>query len=544
MTRVFTPQVQVSIARCRLILSVVALIAVIVDPTVPFVRRWLPVHGTWLNVEVYALVTLVLHLLYSILAHVAASRRWFDGDRFATVTTGMDVAFSAIIACFTEGTTSPFYAFFVFAVVEVGFWAGFRPAIMITAVSVALYLSLILVSERGLVNLYITRPVYLAIVGYLVAYLGQQRLNLEAEMKEARSDAESIVETVPDPLLVLNAELRIETANRAFYETFQSEPAEGKRLSELQDGCWNVPGLHERLKEVIPQTGGFSEVPVEQDFPGVGHKSLLLHARRLERTDSSRQLILLAIEDITERQRLERQKADFFATLTHDIKGPLQVILGATDILVEEANDRGAEEQRSMLQRLQQGSQNLHALVSNYLDGARYESGALTLDTRPEPLNPFLSRVVEQHRSEARRKGVALDVSLHPSEPIVMMDAPALQRVFANLINNAIKFTPAGGRITIHCEITGDHAVIGVTDTGAGISADELPFIFDRYRRTRSSAGHEGTGLGLFIVKALVEAHGGHVEVRSRPGSGSCFSVSLPLARVASAEMDRSAHNA
>lgn len=190
MNVIATSDIERSIARCRLFLSVGALAAVFVDPTEPILTRWIPLTGGSFVIDPYALATLTVHLCYSLIMIAVVSRRSVSLARLATITTCGDVLFGAAIAAFTEGITSPFYAFFAFAVVETGLRAGFRATMLVTAASVGIYLSLIMISASGNANIYIMRPVYLAITGYLVGYLGQQRLNLEAGVREIAAASE------------------------------------------------------------------------------------------------------------------------------------------------------------------------------------------------------------------------------------------------------------------------------------------------------------------------------------------------------------------
>jgi signal transduction histidine kinase len=181
---------EVSIARCRILLSAVAMIAVFIDPTHPTLTRWLPLRGGPFSIDPYALMAMTLHLAYSVGLYFAVVGRSGTTERLIAVATWSDVVFGALIALVTEGATSPFYAFFAFAVVTVGLRAGLAATLVVTAVSTVLYLSLIAVSAPHSANFYIMRPVYLAITGYLVGYLGQQRLNLEQKVREFESTAE------------------------------------------------------------------------------------------------------------------------------------------------------------------------------------------------------------------------------------------------------------------------------------------------------------------------------------------------------------------
>jgi len=167
--------------------------------------------------------------------------------------------------------------------------------------------------------------------------------------------------------------------------------------------------------------------------------------------------------------------------------------------------------------------------VTNYLDLSKVEAGRLTLDKKPLMVNSILQRVEQQYEAEAQRSDLSLELQLAQELPVVEGDPLALERVFANLVHNALKFTPERGRVTVSSGQQDSEVVVRVADTGPGIGAEELPFIFERYRRASASRSQEGVGLGLFIVKALVEGHGGRVEVESSSGGGSCFSVFLPI---------------
>lgn len=178
------PQVEGRIAQCRLILSVVALGAVFADPTQPFVSSLIPIDSGHFTIDPWVLLVMGTHLAYSAAVYVAAVRHLVPATRLAHWTLWADVVMGAGIATMTEGTTSPFYAFFAFAVVVAGFRSGLAQAMLVTGASVALYLGMIVVSAPGNLNFYIMRPVYLAIVGYLVGYLGQQRIDLQQEIQQ------------------------------------------------------------------------------------------------------------------------------------------------------------------------------------------------------------------------------------------------------------------------------------------------------------------------------------------------------------------------
>jgi PAS domain S-box-containing protein len=234
--------------------------------------------------------------------------------------------------------------------------------------------------------------------------------------------------------------------------------------------------------------------------------------------------------DVSARKALEQQQTDFLAMLTHDIRNPLEVILGYGEMLLDEARERNAPREMDMLLRLMGSALTVRSLVTNYLDFSKIEAGHLSLSTKPLALNNILRQVGEQYENEARRCRIDLRFQLQEELPAVWGDALALERVFANLLHNALKFTPDTGQITIRSAQHNGEVVATITDTGPGVTPEEMPVLFEKYRQAGTSRHREGAGLGLFIVKSLVDAHGGRVEVESTLDVGSCFSVFLPVA--------------
>ncbi len=234
--------------------------------------------------------------------------------------------------------------------------------------------------------------------------------------------------------------------------------------------------------------------------------------------------------NITARKELERQRAEFLTMLAHDIKSPLGNILGYIALLLDQVKERSATgEEENILLRLQSNAVTLHSLVTNYLELSRIEAGRLTLGKQPLAVNDLLRRVGQQYEGESQRRRITLEFHLQEELPAIEGDALALERIFANLLHNALKFTPELGRITVSSARQRDEmVVVAVADTGPGLAEEEVATIFEKYRQASSTTLQAGTGLGLSIVKALVEAHGGWVEVNSTPGQGTSFMVFLP----------------
>ena len=226
----------------------------------------------------------------------------------------------------------------------------------------------------------------------------------------------------------------------------------------------------------------------------------------------------------------ERTKMDLVSSLAHDIKNPLGIIMGYAEMLTEFLEERkGEKEHLELLERIQTSGQRIVNLVTGFLDASKAEVGKLEIAHRPVSFNALLKDVIRQQDTELQRKQLTLDLNLDDQLPEVMGDAAQLDRVFWNLIGNAIKFTPSGGKIGVSCKREDGHVCVAVQDTGIGISQEELPLLFTQFKRLKGAAKIEGTGLGLFIVKTIIEAHKGSVQVESVDGQGSTFTVRIPI---------------
>lgn len=235
---------------------------------------------------------------------------------------------------------------------------------------------------------------------------------------------------------------------------------------------------------------------------------------------------ILNVRDITDRKRLEQLRADFMAMVAHDLRNPLAVIHGATTILLEDEDL--SVEGREIAGAAKRSVDSALALLSNFLQASQLESGELTLTRQPVSVNDLLREVSRALVGERASHQSTLDLNLAAELPVIDADPMALERVFSNLLNNALKFTPSSGQITIRSELDASWVIVSVTDTGPGIAPEEIPSLFDRYRQTGEGLSKGGSGLGLFIVRSLVEAHGGAVHLTSTLGAGSCFQVRLP----------------
>jgi signal transduction histidine kinase len=212
--------------------------------------------------------------------------------------------------------------------------------------------------------------------------------------------------------------------------------------------------------------------------------------------------------------------------VSHDLRTPLTRLRGTAEMALASAPD--VDRYREALADCVEESDRVLVMLNTLMDISEAESGAMQLQREPVRLAEIVARAVDLYRDVADAKGVTLAADA-PADVTVAADRTRLEQVAANLIDNAVKYTPAGGHVDVQVRREDGTAVLRVHDTGPGIPPDELPRIFDRLFRGDTSRAERGLGLGLSLVKAVVEAHGGTVDVVSEPGRGSAFTVRLPL---------------
>jgi signal transduction histidine kinase/ActR/RegA family two-component response regulator len=330
---------------------------------------------------------------------------------------------------------------------------------------------------------------------------------------------------------------------------FQVTPEEtqGRRLYDLGNGQWNIPELRRLLDEVLPQHSAFDDFVVDAEFDQIGRKAMRLNARQLLHEGGRSRLILLAIEDVTEHNRLQealdervqelaaadRRKNEFLAMLAHELRNPLAPIRNAVFLLQQ----FGPSEPRLMRAREIVDRQVSHQarLLDDLLDVSRISQGKIVI--RPERLDlaQLVREAVEDRRSVLEEAGLTLALEL-PAGPVwVEGDPTRLSQVVGNLLSNAEKFTNRGGDVSVRLATQPEErrAALTVRDTGIGIEPEMLPRIFEMFAQADRSLERTqgGMGLGLALVKGFVELQGGEVRAESSGvGRGAEFTILFPLA--------------
>lgn len=367
-----------------------------------------------------------------------------------------------------------------------------------------------------------------------------------ALLEAARHYAENIVETVRHPLVVLDADLRVKTANRSFYQMFQVSPAQTEQqlLFELGNGQWNIPQLRSHLEKLLPQSLQIQDFEIEHNFEQIGMKTLLLNAREVLPVND-RQMILLVIEDITERKQAEtvqqeraqelnalntalfqtthllqkhNQELDQFTYIvSHDLKAPLRGIANLSQWLADDLVGLLPEPNQQQIRLLQERVHRMEALIDGLLEYSRV--GRTTSVAETVDVAELLADVIDLLAPPPTFR-----LEIAPGMPTLTTDRLPLSQVFANLIGNAIKHhVRAAGRVKISVEDLGDCYQFAVSDDGTGIAPEHHEQIFTIFQTLRASDNQENTGIGLAIVKRLVEKQGGTISLESQVGQGTTF---------------------
>ena len=382
------------------------------------------------------------------------------------------------------------------------------------------------------------------------AALEKNRKELEVIKKsadDALEYAESIINTVREPLIALDQDLRVVTASRSFYEVFKvnHEETVGQLIYDLGNKQWDIPKLRELLETILPQKTTFDNYEVEHDFSTIGRRIMLLNARQIERVWGKERIILLAIEDITKRKQIEnalqaaklaveaasRAKSEFLSNMSHELRTPLNSIIGFSEVLHDLTFGPLNTKQAKYVDNVLTAGQHLLSLINDILDLSKVEAGKTTLETRTFTVKPVLENALVLVKERALKRQITLSLDT-PAELTVCADERLLKQILFNLLSNAVKFSEPGGRIAVTAERAGEDLRISVADAGIGIKANDQDRLFLEFEQLDSGYDriHQGTGLGLALTRKFVELHGGQIWVESEgEGKGSTFSFTIPL---------------
>ena len=339
-----------------------------------------------------------------------------------------------------------------------------------------------------------------------------------ADLVREREETATLIETMADGVVAADARGTIVTLNQAARRLLGYGPDDPfPALAEL---------FHEKAARDLVATVLSGDEAEPQELERVGH-TLLVTGRALPNGGG-----LLVIRDVTELRHLEAMRRDFVANVSHELKTPLTSIAGYAETLASEASP-GTQTER-FVRPILSNARRMHRLVDDLLDLSRIESGRWQPDPERVDVRGLADEAWAAFADRARERRIQFTTAVG-NVRYVTADAEALRQVLTNLLDNALRHTPPGGRITVSLEPAPGGVTVSVADTGSGIAPEHLPRIFERFYRADPGRSREegGTGLGLAIVKHLVEAHGGRVEAHSGLGKGTTIRMFFPEAGVA-----------
>jgi len=313
---------------------------------------------------------------------------------------------------------------------------------------------------------------------------------------------------------------------------YEGDTLDGQPLSALTTDE-KLTGIIDSILELKPGEFKILGAEITPHESGKGSSDqLYLRAQAVPFQNRSGEILgsVTIIDDITHLKKLDEMKSSFVSMVSHEIRDPLSTILSQIKILMDGLAGGVSPKQVDILGKMTRKVEGLVELSNELLDLARIEAGLIVQDKQQVQLMGVLENLVEFLQTRAKEKNISL--SLKKANLLAInADRKGMEEVFSNLITNAIIYTPEGGKVTVMGEVKGDFVDVSVSDTGYGIAPEEIPRIFERFYRvkTEKTRNITGTGLGLPIVKSIVEAHNGTVRVESKEGVGSTFNVRLPL---------------
>ena len=394
------------------------------------------------------------------------------------------------------------------------------------------------------VSVFYDKLAFIAIIVFVLAVISglllraafRYYLRYTREVESGRNRNEALLSSIGDGVAAVDADLHLIEFNRAAAQITRWPPEEalGRGYDEV-----------------------FAWVPEQPSRPAQDPVRLAIEQRQalrfvrdllLVRRDGTRLPVSLSaapvlddqgqvtgcvavFNDASQEREVDRMKTEFISIASHQLRTPMSGVKGALSLLLEDVLGRLNPQQREYLRRAYEANERLIALVNDLLNVSRLEQGQMQLHHEPVDLSALAAAVAAEYQVRAQRYRQQLQLAPGQAAVFTLGDPMRLREVVANLVDNAIKYTPEGGRITLAVRAEAEQAVFEVCDTGVGIPPDQIAHLFQKFTRIQNplSAREFGSGLGLYFVRSVVELHQGSIQVESQPGQGTCFRVRLPL---------------
>lgn len=342
-----------------------------------------------------------------------------------------------------------------------------------------------------------------------------------------------VIESLPIAILAMDDQLRI-----TWFNSWAEKLTGYKRHEALGQQCWEILksdmcGRNCPIKMVLNQVEPSIEIEGETIIRNCHGEIIPVRLKAAGLFDGERHLLgaVEVLTDISQLRTLQRERVNLISMFAHDMRSSITGIHGLGLRLLNREREKEDSKERQYLEVMTREAAKLEALVDDFLEFSRLETGHLRLNFSSISLDKEFMEVYESYAPRAAQKGIRLEIDIEDLLPVIEADGSRLRRVFANLLDNAVKYSPSGETVKVAARSTESEIVVMVIDHGKGIAREDLPYIFDSFRRGQGSEKTEGFGLGLATVKAIVDGHGGRLVVSSDLGKGSVFSVFLPITR-------------
>jgi PAS domain S-box-containing protein len=348
----------------------------------------------------------------------------------------------------------------------------------------------------------------------------------------AQQTTEAAIDSLYDPVLVTDSDRRVTRINAAAERLFG---ARADVIGHPIDDITKDSRIGHAVADVLRSGSTVASESPSAVLPwAVGGSRRAFRIRSTPMRDADARLVgaVTLLEDITHLAEISRLKSEFIADASHELRTPLTSVQMGIHLLLEDPSNTLTERQKDILQVCREDTGRLDHLMRELLDVSRIESGEATPVRSAVRAAPLVRDAVEALRLQVEAKPLTLDVDVAPDLPHVFVDRAQIDRVIGNLVTNAARATPEGGRITVSAALRARAVAISVADTGAGIPRDYLAKIFEPFVQVPDASGG-GAGLGLTISRRIVEAHGGELSVQSEVGRGSTFTFTVPIAEEA-----------
>ena len=534
---------------------------VIVSYAIGFLPLGLPIHRAGMNL-VFAVVSITTLITYRVLPFEKRTgflKYTYKQKGFQIQVS--DHLFASVVILFSGGIDSPFWFIYLLALIAGAMYLPAWAMIVAGIEAIGLYVFTVAFLtpfvfgyyDVGLTSQMLIVPMasfFAVIMTYVVAKdlslelknirdLAKGLRNKTNELTGERNKLDAVVASVLDGIFVLDRERRFTFINKAGQEILNQK--EENLLNKKFDEVLVVTDLQSGVRVTATQICPTDRISEDKVFfgpselrvnkKGVSEKFIMFTSSGIKEGLNMGIGCIGIFHDVSKERELEQMKLDFVAMAAHELRTPLTAVRGYLSILLEEVSKKLNPEEKGWIQKAFVSSTNLAALIENLLSVSRIELQSLKMEMKKIEWKKVLNESVETFKSAAEQKNIQFTLNIRRELPEVNVDKFRISEVLSNLVGNAINYTNPGGKVEISSWVEGADLITSIKDTGEGIPEKALQHLFTKFFRVSGvlEQGSKGTGLGLYISKAIVDMHKGKIWVESKLGKGSTFSFSLPL---------------